>query len=58
MFEFLCTDPLVPGGRGSLGGSLPGSHPGTMVREGKATPVATLTSAAAGTVCYLYITWM
>ncbi|KAK3866954.1 hypothetical protein Pcinc_027540 [Petrolisthes cinctipes] len=42
------TDPLVPGGRGSLGGSLPGSHPGTMVREGKATPVATLTSAAAG----------
>ncbi|XP_037776656.1 oxysterol-binding protein-related protein 6-like [Penaeus monodon] len=42
------TDPLVPGGRTSLSGSLPGSHPGTMGREGKSNTGTTLTGAAAG----------
>ncbi|KAK8402847.1 hypothetical protein O3P69_000858 [Scylla paramamosain] len=41
------TDSLVPGGRASLPGSLPSSHPGTIGRETKTNTATSLTGAAA-----------
>ncbi|KAK7078739.1 hypothetical protein SK128_020462, partial [Halocaridina rubra] len=42
------TDPVLSSGRSSLPGSLPGSHPNTLNRDGKTNTSTTLTGAAAG----------